>query len=580
MARKRWEEQQILKFKKVRCRNFTSVGDKPIEIQLDAFPTTLIQGKNGSAKSSIFLDAPSFCLFNQPFRKIKKVQLINSINKRETEVDVWFDIGAKQYHVKRYMRPDIFEIWEDGVLLKKEGSNLDYQEMLEKRILRMNHKSFCQIVTIGTATFVPFMQLNSGQRREIIEDLLDLQVFSQMNRLLKHRIDSNRTKINDIKYEVEILDEKIQLQKDYLKSLKTKAQSDRKDIEAKINDTIEQIELQDYATGLLQSEIFELQRQIDDFNKVSKRKSQYDGVDGQLRERTKKLKAEIKFFQDNDHCPTCKQTIDEHFKCETVSAKERKLEEIRSASDQLVSEVAKVQERLRQISDVQKQIAGKNGEIQSKNSTIAGLNRYVKELRKGLNEENSNFTEGEHQVKLDQYVEDKKSLEERRAELLTQKSTYDVASVLLKDGGIKSKIIKQYIPVINAAINKYLQVLDLNVQFEIDENFNETIKSRFREDFSYESFSEGEKARINLAITFAWRAIAKMRNSSATNLLVLDEVADGGVDSDGIDDLVKILNTLGDTHVYVISHRESMLDKFHACIKIAKIKNFSHIVED
>lgn len=571
----------MIKFQKLRAKNFTSIGDKPIEIDLTASPTTLVQGKNGAAKSSIFLDVPSFALFNRPFRNVNKGQLTNSINKKDCVAEVWFTIGAKEYYVKRGMKPEIFEIWEDGTLLKMEASRADYQDMLEKRILRINHKSFCQIVTIGSATFVPFMQLGTGQRREIIEDLLDLQVFSQMNRLLKHRTDSNRTAINDIKYEVELLDEKIRLQKQYIQSMKNKAKADRADIQARLTSTNEQITAHAVEAAQATLEVERLQGTIADHSKVRTRKTQYDGVDGKLRERSKKLRQEIGFFVDNDHCPTCKQPIDSDFKCESVEKKEIKLAEVKSASEQLTVEAKKVQDRLEEIAAVQKQIGIHQALVSSKNSTIAGLNKYISELQKELSSDgSSDFTESEYQAKLEQYREDRDSLETRRAELLQQKSTYEVASVLLKDGGIKSKIIKQYIPIINAAINRYLQVLDLNVQFEIDENFQETIRSRFREDFSYESFSEGEKARINLAITFAWRAIAKMRNSSSTNLLILDEVADGGVDSDGIDDLVKILNTLGDTHVFVISHRESMLDKFHACIKIAKIKNFSHVVED
>jgi DNA repair exonuclease SbcCD ATPase subunit len=571
----------VLKFKKVRVRNFTSVGDKPIEIQLDANPTTLVQGKNGSAKSSVFLDSLSFCLFNRAYRNIRKAQLINSINKRECETEVWFEIGAKQYYVKRTMKPEIFEIWEDGSLIKMEGSIRDYQEVLEKRILRMNHKSFCQIVTIGSATFVPFMQLGQGARREIIEDLLDLQVFSQMNRLLRSRTDNNRTEIADIKYEIEILEEKIRLQKEYIANLKKKAATDRQDILDRIEAAKAEINSYQLDIENNQHSIDELSAQIKDFDKIRRRKTQYDGVDGQLRERSKKLRNEIKFFHDNDHCPTCKQAIDQDFKCTSIETKEAKVLEVKKASEDVAQELQNIQQILTNFADIQKTISTHQGIINSKNGSIAGLNKYISEMQNELSAAgNLAFTETEYQGKLEKYYEDRNTLEERRATLLAQKATYDVASVLLKDGGIKSKIIKQFVPVINAAINKYLQILDLNVQFEIDENFKETIKSRFREDFSYESFSEGEKARINLAITFAWRHIAKMRNSSATNLLILDEVADGGVDSDGIDDLVKILNTMGDTHVFVISHRESMLDKFHACIKFQKIKNFSHIVED
>lgn len=569
----------MIKFKTVQAQNFLSIGDKPIKIQLDAHDAVLVQGRNGSNKSGSLIETLSFGLYNKPFRNINKGQLINSINKKNCMVEITFSIGKNDYLVKRGMAPDFFEIWENGTLIKSQGTR-EYQEHLEKRILRMNHKTFCQIVVIGTATFVPFMKLGQGGRREIIEDLLDLQVFSQMNRLLKSRVDENRNLISEIKYESDLLEEKIKLQKQFIQNSKNKVKDEKENLREKVQETLTKIENLENKILSERETLNQLEKSISDHSNVSKKLKQYATVDAQLKERRSKLKKELKFFHDYDHCPTCKQDIDQTFKCDSVAKKDKKIEEINLALTELENKQYELNERLKEINSVLKAISEVNYSIADHNSSITGLQRFVSELEKELNSETKHFTEDEEQSKLNELYESKVLLDSRREELVNQKATYDVASVLLKDGGIKSKIIKQYIPIINGAINKYLSILDLNVQFEIDETFKETLKSRFRENFSYESFSEGERARINLALIFAWRHIAAMRNSSHTNLLILDEVADGGVDSEGIDDLVKILNTLKDTHVFVISHRESMSDKFHNTLKFAKVKNFTQIVED
>ncbi|AGS81033.1 recombination endonuclease subunit [Caulobacter phage Cr30] len=556
-----------------------SIGEKSMRYQLDAHATTLIHGRNGSNKSGGLLDPLSFVLYKKPFRNINKGQLINSINKKDCKVEVTFSIGKNEYLVRRGMAPEIFEIWENGVLLKNPGT-FEYQEHLEKRILRMNHKSFCQIVIIGTATFVPFMKLGSGGRREIIEDLLDLQVFSKMNRLLRDRVDENKNALSEIRYESDLIEEKIRLQKQFIQNSKNAAKVEKDSIREKIEETSLSIEEFQKKIQTTQKQIDNLQNSIQDQSTVSKKIKQYSTVEAQLRERKSKLKKELKFFHDYDHCPTCKQDIDETFKCDSVSKKEKKIQEIENGLEKLSEDLTVLSNRSLEIQNILAEINGLTRTISDYNSTINGFQKFIVQLEKELNSETKSFTEEVEQSKLEELYSSKELLDKRREELVNQKATYDVASVLLKDGGIKSKIIKQYIPIINGAINKYLNILDLNVQFEIDETFKETLKSRFRENFSYESFSEGEKARINMALIFAWRYVATMRNSSATNLLILDEVADGGVDNEGIDDLVKILHSLEKTHVFVISHRESMMDKFEHTIKIEKVKNFSRFAEE
>lgn len=506
--------------------------------------------------------------------------MINSINNKDCVVTVEFDIGSTQYKIRRGMRPQFLEVFIDGKLQQQEAGALDNQEILEKRILRMNHRSFCQIVIIGSATFVPFMQLNPGARREIIEDLLDLQVFSKMNRLLKTRADENRTDLSDIRYQLDLTDEKIKMQNQYISDARKRQSSEKEDNKNKIESAYEEIESLRTKVDLSEREIAVEKHLISDLDKVNSKLSKYSTVEAQLKERLSKTRKDLKFYSDNDHCPTCTQAIEEQFKCTTVSKKTKTEETLVNGLSQLQEEKKTLQFRLLQIAEHQTTISDLQSNIRSFQSEISALQKYITQLESMINSESNSFTEEAEQSKLTVLYESRNELEKRKEELINQKATFDVASILLKDGGIKSKIIKQYIPIINAEINKYLAVLDLNVQFELDESFKETIKSRFREEFSYESFSEGEKARISLAIMFAWRSIAAMRNSSNTNLLILDEVADGGVDAEGIDDLGKILRTLKDTHVFVISHRESIREKFSTTLMFEKHKGFSRIVED
>jgi DNA repair exonuclease SbcCD ATPase subunit len=568
----------MLFFRKLRYKNILSTGNTFTEIDLDGSPTTLIIGQNGSGKST-FLDALSYVLFGKPFRKINRPQLLNSINQKNLMVEVEFQIGTKEYLIKRGMKPNVFEIWQDGTLLNQDAAARDYQDVLEKTILKLNHKSFCQIIILGSSTFVPFMQLPTGQRREIIEDLLDIQIFSRMNILLKDRISQNKNDIQEVKYQIDLIKEKITLHRNLIKKLQKNNDQQIDDLQNKIFAAQEKIN--DYE-ALIQEKMTEeiaLRDSISDQESNNKKRETAASLIKSLREKIKKLNAEIAFYHDNDNCPTCKQGIEHTFKDETIEGKRKSLRETEEGLETLEAQFVNIDKRsveigaiMLDIAAIQRKTSEYNGHISSGYTHIKDTTKELEEL-KVKNVEDTNETNVIESLKKE-YIEKEKF----REELFKDKGVLDVAAVLLKDGGIKAKIIKQYVPVINKLINKYLAIMELPISFELDENFNETIKSRFRDTFSYESFSEGEKKRVDLSILFAWRAIAKMRNSANSNLLVLDEIMDGAMDGTGMEQLDTIIRTIcADTNVFIISHRENLMDKFSNVIKFEKHKDFSRI---
>lgn len=568
----------MLQFQKIRYKNILSTGNTFTEIRLDENPTTLVVGTNGSGKST-FLDALSFALFGKPFRLINKPQLLNSINQKNLHVEVDFMVGSKQYKVIRGIKPNLFEIWQDDVMINQDASNRDYQEYLEKNILKLNHKSFCQIVVLGSSTFVPFMQLPPRSRRDIIEDLLDIQIFSSMNMLLKDRVLKNRNDLQETKYQLELIQEKIVVHRDMIKKLRKSNDDQIKEIENKIHDA--EIKIDDYE-ALVQDKMIEetrLRESISDQDSIAKKRETAAALIKSLRDKIKKLTSEISFYHDNDNCPTCKQGIDHTFKDETIEAKKQALKETEQGLETLESQFADIDKRTSEISAILMEISAIQRKISEYNGHISSGYAYIEELKKELETQKIRNTDDKDEVlELEKLKVEWKEKEKFREELLTQKKVLDVAAVLLKDGGIKAKIIKQYIPVINKLINKYLAVMELPVAFELDENFNETIKSRFRDVFSYASFSEGEKQKIDLAILFTWRAIAKMRNSSNSNLLIMDEIFDSSLDVNGIEQLATIIESIsGDSNVFIISHKESMMDKFTNIIRFEKVKDFSRI---
>lgn len=570
----------MILFKKIRWKNFLSTGNNFTEIDLTKHKSTLIVGANGSGKSTI-LDALSFALYNKPFRKINKPQLLNSINGKELVVEVEFVIGSSQYKIRRGIKPSVFEIYKNNTLINQDADNKDYQEIVEKQIVKMNHRTFSQVVVLGSSTYVPFMQLTAAQRRDVIEDLLDIQVFSTMNVLLKDKLAQNQDSLKEAKYASDLVDEKINVQTNYINSLK-------KDVQDKVNENHNNIK----QTNIL---ITQIQNDIDDnsaaietklaetsgLDKLQKRMEKSVILREKANDRLVKLNKEIKFFHDNDDCPTCKQGIPHEFKTESIVTKENQIKDIQDNLDLLnddynktITEIARINNIQKEIQVIQQSITSLNAEISSKRKFIEYLEGEISKL-----ETNTASVDAEKQ-KLKELQKQKTEAENRKEKLLEDYEIFQAASALLKDGGIKTRILRQYMPIINKLINKYLAAMDFFVQFQIDEQFNETIKSRFRDEFSYNSFSEGEKMRINLAVLFTWRAVAKMRNSAATNLLIMDEVFDSSLDSNGTDEFLKIIQTLtADTNTFIISHKtDQLFDKFHNVIKFEKTKNFSRIV--
>lgn len=566
-------------FKKLRYQNILSTGNQFTEIDLNRSKSTLIVGENGAGKST-FIEALTFALFGKPFRNINKPQLLNTITGKGLLVELEFSIGKKDYMIRRGMKPNIFEIWLSGEMMNQNAGARDYQEFLEKNILKLNFKSFSQIVVLGSANYVPFMQLPANQRRSVVEDLLDIQIFSIMNSLLKDKQAQNRSDIVDLEYQIDLCEQKIELHSKHINTLKANNDELITQKQQKITEHQETIDSLSIDTETLSEKLDELNDQIADHEKVATRKSKLTQMESTLEDRIRKLNKEIQFFHDHDNCPTCKQGIDHDFKNDTIQKREAKTQEVTGALSKLESEIQSANTRLEEIQSLNKQITSLNAKITDHNQQIGFYQRYIRDLNKeieGLREQASKIdTESEDTSK---FIEELNNHKKQKETLSRQKSVYDVASHLLKDTGIKTKIIKQYVPIMNKLINKYLASMDFFVNFELDDQFNETIKSRFRDDFSYASFSEGEKLRIDLSLMFTWRAIAKLRNSASTNLLIMDEVFDSSLDSGGTDEFLKILETFTDnTNVFIISHKgDQLFDRFHSVIKFEKHANFSRI---
>jgi DNA repair exonuclease SbcCD ATPase subunit len=571
----------LITFKTVKWRNLLSTGAEWTEIDLLAHNTTLIIGHNGAGKSTV-LDALTFALFNKPFRKIKKPQMLNTINLKNMMVEVTFSVGSIFYMVRRGMKPAVFEIWKNGKMLDQDAKIGDYQYVLEKTILKLNYKSFTQIVVLGNSSFVPFMQLSTGARREVIEDLLDIQIFSLMNGLLKERISSNKQDRLSTENAIDLTEEKIDVQEGYIETLKSNNADNITNIETEIKGTLVAINAHQVSIGELTTKASQLMASITDEQPNKKSITELGKIEDQITQRLRRHKKAISFFEDNDTCPTCEQGIEEDFKTAHVDAREKKVVEIAAGLTQLEAKLESMEARREEIHAVNQEVAQYNTTIMVENNNVTSLNTYVKKLNKdidALREVKDDWHEEEK--KLNKHQKDLVVNESRRTELIMEKSIFDLASTLLKDGGVKTRIIRQYVPIMNKLINKYLAALDFFVGFELDEQFNEVIRSRNRDEFSYASFSEGEKQRIDLSLLFTWRAVARMKNSVSTNLLMLDEIFDSSLDPAGCDEFMKLLHDLGaSANVFVISHKGDVLqDKFENTIRFEKHKNFSRIVE-
>jgi len=561
----------MIRLKVVRWRNFLSTGNQFLEVNLDKEPMTLIVGKNGAGKSTL-IDAITFSLFGKPFKKINKGQLMNSVNEKDLVTEIEFSIGKTEWKVRRGIKPALFEIYSNGKIINQDAKSNDYQKYLEDKILKLNFKSFTQIVVLGSASFVPFMQLSANDRRVIIEDILDIGIFSVMKNLLKDRSILLKEEMSEVEYEIKLLQEKIKIQEKHLKELKEKSVSKRKSDIDKIEETQKEITRLTEEIEEHQDMVMSLMKSISDENITHTKNSELDKYKSQINKNLKKLNKDKKFFEEKENCPTCEQDIDETFKKNKLNDVTDDIEEMQDGLDKIETEIENVYNRLNEITECNKKIQKEENEIRTKNGYIKSHNGFIKHL----NEEITNIVEeaDEGKIKiLNSELEDQKK---SRSEYTEQKRYYDILGAILNDKGIKTRIIRKYLPVINNHVNNYLKDMDFFVNFQLDENFQETIKSRNRDDFSYYSFSEGEKKRIDIALLLTWRHIASMRNSVNVNLLILDEVFDASLDQAGVDDLMKLFNILNKTNLFIISHKLDILDdKFPAKITVEKLKNFT-----
>lgn len=566
----------MITFTKIRWKNFLSTGNNFTELNLTKNKTTLISGENGAGKTT-FLDAISFVLFGKPYRNINIPQLANSINQKDCRVEVEFSIGNANYKIVRGLAPKIFEIYKDGNLVNQDSKSKDYQKMLEEQVLKMNHKSFCQVVILGSTNYVPFMRLTAAERRAIVEYLLDIDVFSVMNTLLKGKIATAKDSIKDIEHRLAILMERAKAQKNHIKVLQDKSKESKDKI-------VSEIEQNQTTVEDLQKEIAKIQTQIEEVNKEwldadEDECGKLSYSQSHMKEQASKIQKQIEYYQKNTECTLCKQTLSEKHKTSIIGDLEQSKSKFTAEVEKLDVVITDLQEKLSQNKEIGKKILALEKEISSKNNTISACNQYINKLQKEMNKDNTVDFDAEN-LKLESIVEEGKKETEQRQELSDDLQYYSVAAILLKDTGIKSKIIKHYLPIMNKVINNYLGKMDFFVQFELSDSFEETIKSRHRDIFTYDSFSEGEKRKIDLALLFAWRYIAQLKNSLNCNLLIFDEVLDGSLDDSATEAFLNILKGLDkNTNIYVISHKskEILQDKFQDHLVFVKRNNFSKI---
>lgn len=568
----------MIYFKKLRWKNFLSTGNVFTEINLASKETTLIVGINGAGKSTI-LDALTFGLFGKPFRKVNKPQLVNSITQKNCVVEIEFSIGSNEYKIIRGMKPTIFEVYMNDKLLNQSAEMKDYQEILEKQIIKVNQKSFSQVVILGSATFQPFMQLPSGQRREIIEDLLDLQIFTVMNSLLKDKVLINSSSISDALSNKKLVESKIELTKQHMQELSDNIAKTISEKQRLISETESKVKELGKKHSKLEKQIEKIRSQTDDEETVSKKINKIGQLRHQIEAKVDLLNSDLEFFQNHENCPTCKQQIAEEFRLKTIEEKNAQKKETEDGLNLLMVEYETTNNRLNQIMHLIHEIQTLEMQKIECRTTVNSLTKYCQSLEEEI-ESLKKPAKTPSDDKVADFETELKQIELDYNKLIEERNVLTAAGILLKDGGIKSKIVRQYIPVINKLINKYLSAMDFFVSFELDEQFNESIKSRYRDDFTYASFSEGEKQKIDLALLFTWRAVAKLRNSINTNLLIMDEVFDSSLDMNAVDYLMNIIRDVSkDSNIIIISHKEHLNEKFNNVLKFAKNKNFSQIQE-
>ena len=567
-------------FKKIRWKNFLSTGNSYTEIDLNGSPSTLIVGTNGAGKSTL-LDAICYALFKKPFRKISQSQLVNAVNEKDTLVEINFEIGSTQWTVKRGMKPNIFEIYRDGTVLNQESNQRDQQVWLEQSVLKLNYKSFTQVVILGSSTFVPFMQLTSVHRREVIEDLLDIKIFSTMSSILKERAKGVRDSLTKQEYDLDLIKEKVEIQKRFIADLKQQNQDNRKSKQADIEVLDQDILRLDQLIHQGSESVSALEKEVDALGDPSSKVGEFTLFKAKFDDKKERLNKELEFFNKHDNCPTCRQTIPDSLRKDKQGGIDSQLQELATATEKVKLEIEKWSADLKVKEGKIKEIRKLQNEITKNNNEIGWKRNSIKKIEEEIANPKTNNIKREEKNLKDLATKGLEA-EVSMKEIKKKRENFDVVTNLLKDTGIKSQIIKKYLPIMNNMINKYLNELDFYVSFELNENFEETIKARFRDEFSYASFSEGEKMRIDLALLFTWRTIAKMKNSANTNLLILDEIFDSSLDIAGTYDFMKILRSFNDsTNVFIISHKPDVLqDKFDRILKVEKRQNFSVVAEE
>ena len=570
----------MIYFKKLRWRNFLSTGNQFLEVDLAKSPSTLIIGTNGAGKSTM-LDALCFALFNRAFRDIKKEQLVNTINSNDCEVECEFETANKKYKVVRGIKPNKFEIYCNNVMLNQDASNVDYQNTLEQNILKCNYRAFCQVVILGSTSYEPFMHLRARYRREVVEEILDIRVFSHMDLLLRQKQGELNKSVIDIKHRYDLMTEKYDLQKKHFDEIKNRDTTDIENRKQQLKENEQSNYEYNQKLQLLNEKIISTKAEIWGAEKYTRKSNELNKLESKIETNLSTHKKTLSFFQNNDSCPTCTQPIDEQFKLNKINSEANKISELEQGLTQLITEIGKTNEKINEYKVVEKKLNELDISVAKINTSISEIKRHSNRLDNEIAKlENDDTNTNVVQKELEKIQEDLKDVNVEKQKAIEEKKYIDIAREILNDTGVKANIIKKYLPIMNNLINKYLQSMDFFVNFHLDEEFNETIKSRFRDTFNYNSFSEGEKLRIDLALLFTWRTIAKMKNSTNTNLLILDEIFDSSLDGQGTDDFFKILKTLTNENTFIISHKGDILfDRFTNIIKFEKYKNFTRLAQ-
>jgi DNA repair exonuclease SbcCD ATPase subunit len=569
----------MITFQKIKWKNFLSTGNQFTEVDFEQSPTNLIIGTNGAGKSTI-LDALTFVLFNKPYRKINKPQLVNTTNERECLVEIEFEINTRQYIVRRGIKPNVFDIVVNGNQLHREADDRSMQRILEENILKLNYKSFTQIVILGSSTFVPFMQLTSSNRREVIEDLLDIRIFSAMNNIIKETLKEKKNQVKSLDLKRETLKDKMKMQKNFIEELENRGKANIETNRKKVDKLLKEVDVYIEENEKTEEVVKGKTEEQEAVTGATKKLSKLNNLKGKISNKVATITKEHKFFTENTVCPTCTQEIEEEFRLNRITDAQDKAKELKEGYDELANAIKFEQERERQFTALSQEITKLTHDISQNNTRISINQRQIRECEHEIQTITSNLQNrnSEHE-KLEEF---KDSLQRTIEELADKKQEIvynDFAYSLLKDDGVKTKIIKKYLPFINQQVNRYLQMMEFFINFQLNEEFNESVKSPIHEDFSYSSFSEGEKMRIDLALLFTWREVARVKNSANTNLLIMDEVFDSSLDGFGTDEFLKIIRyVIKDANIFVISHKTDMQDKFERTVKFDKMKGFSRIV--